>query len=91
MIAEAQNIKEGCLDYPLMNTLERLEYYMRGVDGVQSVISAPTIGKIVVAAGKRRQPRVGVRSVAAMKRCVRAGALTDPNTASTPKPARRFR
>ena len=57
IIAEAQNLQEGCLDYPLMHTLERLEMYMRGVDGVQSVISAPTIGKIVVAAQNEGSPR----------------------------------
>ena len=59
IIAEAQNVKEGCLDYPVMNSLERLELYMRGVDGVQSVISAPTIGKIVVAAQNEGSPRWG--------------------------------
>lgn len=59
VIAEAQGLEEGCLDYPVMNTLERLELFMRGVDGVQSVISAPTIGKIVVAAQNEGSPRWG--------------------------------
>ncbi len=59
VIAEAQGVKEGCLDYPIMNTLERFELYMRGVDGVQSVLSAPTIGKIVVAAWNEGNPRWG--------------------------------
>jgi predicted RND superfamily exporter protein len=57
VIAEARNVKEGCLDYPVMNILERFEFHMRGVDGVQSVISAPTIGKIVVAAQNEGNPR----------------------------------
>ncbi len=74
IIAEAQNLKEGCLDYPLMNTLERLEYYMRGVDGVQSVISAPTIGKVVVAAQNEGSPRWGAigRSYEALRQGGRA-------------------
>ncbi len=74
VIAEVQNIKEGCLDYPIMNTLERFELYMRGVDGVQSVISAPTIGKVVVAAQNEGNPRWGAigRSYEALRQGGRA-------------------
>lgn len=74
VIAEVQNLKEGCLDYPVMNTLERFELYMRGVDGVQSVISAPTIGKVVVAAQNEGNPRWGAigRSYEALRQGGRA-------------------
>ncbi|MBP9217558.1 MAG: MMPL family transporter, partial [Sterolibacterium sp.] len=74
VIAEAQNLKEGCLDYPVMNILERFELYMRGVDGVQSVISAPTIGKVVVAAQNEGNPRWGAigRSYEALRQGGRA-------------------
>ncbi len=74
IIAEAQNLKEGCLDYPVMNSLERLELFMRGVDGVQSVISAPTIGKLVVAAMNEGSPRWGAigRSYEALRQGGRA-------------------
>lgn len=57
IIAEVNNVKEGCLDYRVMNAVERFTLFMRGVDGVQSVISSPTIGKVVVAAQNEGNPR----------------------------------
>ncbi len=60
IIAEPKGVQEGCLDYTVMNTIERLELYMRGVHGVQSVVSAPTIGKLVMAASNEGNPRWAV-------------------------------
>ncbi len=43
----AETIEEGCIDYDVMTELDRFAWYMRNVDGVQSVISLPDIAKVI--------------------------------------------
>lgn len=40
-----ETIPEGCIDYQVMDTIDRFEWAMRNVDGVQSVITLPTVAK----------------------------------------------
>lgn len=57
VIAETDGVEDACLNYPIMNAIERFEFFLRGIAGVQSVLSAPTIGKIVVAGNNEGNPR----------------------------------
>ena len=45
VIAEA--VKEGCVDYKVMSTLDDFEWHMRNVDGVQSVIGLAGVARNV--------------------------------------------
>jgi predicted RND superfamily exporter protein len=38
---------EGCTDYDIMNTIDRFEWHMRNVPGVQSVFGIGTVAKVV--------------------------------------------
>jgi uncharacterized protein len=40
-----ETIPEGCINYDVMDTIDRFEWAMRNIDGVQSVIGLPTIAK----------------------------------------------
>lgn len=40
-----ETIPEGCINYDVMDTIDRFEWTMRNVDGVQSVIALPTVAK----------------------------------------------
>jgi len=40
-----ETIPEGCINYDVMDTIDRFEWAMRNVDGVQSVIGLPTVAK----------------------------------------------
>lgn len=40
-----ETIPEGCINYEVMDTIDRFEWAMRNVDGVQSVIALPTVAK----------------------------------------------
>ncbi len=40
-----ETIPEGCINYQVMDTIDRFEWAMRNVDGVQSVIALPTVAK----------------------------------------------
>ncbi|MBT8493027.1 MAG: MMPL family transporter, partial [Deltaproteobacteria bacterium] len=39
--------EEGCIDYDVMDTVDRFEWHMRNVPGVQSVIALPGIARIL--------------------------------------------
>jgi predicted RND superfamily exporter protein len=39
--------EEGCIDYGVMDTVDRFEWHMRNVPGVQSVIALPGIARIL--------------------------------------------
>ena len=39
--------EEGCIDYGVMDTIDRFEWHMRNVPGVQSVIALPGIARIL--------------------------------------------
>jgi len=40
-----ETVAEGCINYDVMDTIDRFEWQMRNVDGVQSVIGLPTVAK----------------------------------------------
>ncbi|MCH8080439.1 MAG: RND family transporter [Proteobacteria bacterium] len=40
-----ETIPEGCINYEVMDTIDRFEWTMRNVNGVQSVIGLPTVAK----------------------------------------------
>ncbi|MBI3171874.1 MAG: MMPL family transporter, partial [Hydrocarboniphaga effusa] len=58
VIAEAKNFQgDSCLQYPVVNLIDRLELFLRGVSGVQSVTSVAGIGKLVISAFNEGNPR----------------------------------
>jgi len=42
-----ETIPEGCIDYEAMRTIDRFEWHMKNVEGVQSVIALPGIAKVI--------------------------------------------
>jgi uncharacterized protein len=58
VIAEAPDFEgDSCLHYPVVSLIDRFELYMKGVEGVQSVISVGGIGKLVISAFNEGNPR----------------------------------
>jgi predicted RND superfamily exporter protein len=43
----AKTISEGCIDYEVMDTIDQFEWFMRNVEGVQSVVGLPGIAKAI--------------------------------------------
>ncbi|GAB2845745.1 hypothetical protein GCM10027277_12380 [Pseudoduganella ginsengisoli] len=48
---------DACLRYPVMSAIERFEIYMRGVAGVRSVVSVPSLAKVTIGAYNEGSPR----------------------------------
>ncbi len=42
-----ETIEQGCVDYGVMSTIDRFEWHMRNVPGVQSVIALPGVAKVI--------------------------------------------
>jgi predicted RND superfamily exporter protein len=59
VIVETQGYDDACLHYPVMSAIERFEMQMRGVAGVQSVVSVPSLAKVSIAAFNEGNPRWG--------------------------------
>jgi predicted RND superfamily exporter protein len=57
VIVETQGYDDACLHYPVMSAIERFEMQMRGVAGVQSVVSVPSLAKVSIAAFNEGNPR----------------------------------
>ncbi len=38
---------EGCINHAIMDTIDRYEWHMRNVEGVQSVVGLPTVAKVI--------------------------------------------
>lgn len=58
VIVEAKGFEgDSCLHYPVINLVDRFELFMRGVSGVQSVVSVAGVGKQVIAAYNEGNPR----------------------------------
>lgn len=55
--AETSNLDEACLDWPVMNAVERFDLRMRGVDGVQSVSTVAGMAKLYAAGNNEANPR----------------------------------
>ncbi len=52
-----ETIPEGCINYDVMDTIDRFEWAMRNVDGVQSVIALPTVAKRINAGWNEGNPK----------------------------------
>jgi predicted RND superfamily exporter protein/succinate dehydrogenase/fumarate reductase flavoprotein subunit len=48
---------DACLRYPVMSAIERFEIHMRGVAGVRSVVSVPSLAKVTIGAYNEGSPR----------------------------------
>jgi predicted RND superfamily exporter protein len=58
LIVEAKDFEgDSCLNFPVVDVVNRLELYMRGVSGVRSVVSVGSIGKLVIGAFNEGNPR----------------------------------
>lgn len=42
-----ETVPQGCTDYDIVTTIDRFEWHMRNVPGVQSVVGLPTVAKII--------------------------------------------
>ena len=42
-----ETIREACIDYDVMTTIDHFEWFMRNVEGVQSVVGLPTVAKVI--------------------------------------------
>ncbi len=71
-----ETVPDGCIDYEVMDLIDRFEWQIRNVDGVHSVIGLPTIAKIVNAGWNEgnvkwraipRNPQVLVQSVSGVE------------------------
>ncbi|MFO1292222.1 MAG: MMPL family transporter [Rubrivivax sp.] len=54
---ETANLEEACLNWPVMDAVERFDLYMRGVDGVRSVSTVAGVAKRAAAANNEGNPR----------------------------------
>lgn len=57
VVVEPTGFDDGCLHYPVMSAVERFEMHMRGVSGVQSVVSVSSLAKVVIGANNEGNPR----------------------------------
>ncbi|GAB2466813.1 MMPL family transporter [Comamonas humi] len=57
VFVETSNLDEGCLNWPVMNAVERFEERMRRVDGVQSVATVAGLAKIAASSSNEGNPR----------------------------------
>ncbi len=48
---------DACLDWRVMNAVERLDHFIRGVDAVQSVTTVATISKVAAGGNNEANPR----------------------------------
>jgi len=55
--AETSNLDEACLNWPVMNAVERFDLRMRGVDGVQSVSTVASMAKLYASGNNEANPR----------------------------------
>lgn len=58
VIVEAKEFEgESCLHYDVISTIDKFELYLRGVDGVQSVLSVAGVGRLIISAFSEGNPR----------------------------------
>ncbi|UIF89938.1 RND family transporter [Cupriavidus sp. UYPR2.512] len=57
VVVEPTGFDDGCLHYPVMSAVDRFEMHMRGVSGVQSVVSVSSLAKVVIGAYNEGNPR----------------------------------
>ncbi|WP_040786998.1 efflux RND transporter permease subunit [Massilia niastensis] len=73
---EAGKSGEACLQWPVMNAVERFDFAMRGVDGVQMVSTVAGLAKLAAAANNEANPRWAAlqRTEAALRTGARAAS-----------------
>jgi predicted RND superfamily exporter protein len=47
VVAQTKNVPGACTQYDIMTTIERFDWHMQNVPGTQSVISLPSLAKVV--------------------------------------------
>ena len=57
VIVESKGYTEACLSHDVMAAVDRFDLFARGIHGVQSVLSVPAIGKMVIAGMNEGNPR----------------------------------
>ncbi|MCK0508007.1 efflux RND transporter permease subunit [Aromatoleum anaerobium] len=69
VFVETANLEEACLNWEVMNAIERFDLRMRGVDGVQSVTTVAGRAKLYAAGNNEANPRWAAlqRSEAALR------------------------
>lgn len=55
--AEVKDIPEACLNWSVMNAIERFDLHMRGVDGVRSVTTVASLAKLAASGSNEGNPR----------------------------------
>jgi len=55
--AETSNLDEACLNWPVMNAIERFDVAMQGVDGIRSVTTIAGLAKLAAAGNNEGNPR----------------------------------
>lgn len=55
--AEASDLQEACLNWPVMNAIERFDLAVRGVDGVRSVTTVAGLAKLAASGNNEGNPR----------------------------------
>jgi predicted RND superfamily exporter protein len=53
----AETRADGCIDHDIMSTIDRFNWHMQNVDGVQSVISLPTLARLYNAGWNEGNPK----------------------------------
>lgn len=54
---ESTGREEACLDWEIMNAVDRFDFHMRGVEGVSSINSVANMAKVFVAGNNEGNPR----------------------------------
>ncbi len=52
-----ETVPDGCIDYEIMSNMDRFEWHMRNVPGVQSVIGLPGLAKVINAGWNEGSPK----------------------------------
>ena len=52
-----ETMPEGCINYDVMALIDRFEWHMRNVPGVQSVIALPSVAKVINAGWNEGSPK----------------------------------
>lgn len=66
---ETEGMEEACLSWPVMNAVDRFDFFVRGIEGVRSVTTVAGLAKLAIAANNEANPRWATlqRSPAALR------------------------
>jgi hypothetical protein len=57
VFVETKDMTEACLQWPVMNAVERFDHHVRGIDGVRSVTTVASIAKVAAGGNNEGNPR----------------------------------